>query len=123
MTECNFSRDEIGTRKRYREAVKQLKISLDSGRRAWQGFEVPDIESVQGTDLLRLLRKEFEKVLNEKELATQKPTLWEKGKRIVESMFMATSLFAKNFLTITQNAQSVFRSCLILWLTRTRCLY
>jgi hypothetical protein len=61
--------------------------------------------------------------LNEKELATQKPTLWEKGKRIVESMFMATSPFAKNFLTITQNAQSVFRSCLILWLTRTRCLY
>jgi hypothetical protein len=97
--------DHERTTLRYAKAVKDLKDSLEQGRKNWEGFAFPDVDGVSET--ITQMREELETSLNAWKLCRENPNLWSKAKRRAAQVFTATSPFFKNFLTVAMNAQSV----------------
>jgi hypothetical protein len=84
-----------------------LKQALKYRRHEWGSFDFPEIDSISEEQEPAKLQDEIENVLNSKKNAIKNPTTWSKSKDIIKKAFMALSPFAKNFLTVAANAQSV----------------
>lgn len=101
--------DRKRTLMRYIAAVEELKSALRLSRPGWETFEFPEFDIIpESNESLTLLQEAIEEKLNTSH-DLQDKTIWQKGKILVERLFVGLSPFAKNFLTIARGAsQSVF---------------
>lgn len=99
--------DTIITLKRYEAARTKLNYSLKLRRKDWGTFEFPELQTISEQQDSAKLQSEIDKVMNARKDKIANPTAWIKSKGIVKQIFMALSPFAKNLLTVAQNAQSV----------------
>jgi hypothetical protein len=99
--------DRAQTEKRYQSASQELTDALQIPRIKWGSFAVPTLDSLETNDPLPQLREYILKILEAREQKTKDKGLWSRCKSSVESAFTATSPFAKNFLIVANNAQSV----------------
>jgi hypothetical protein len=83
-----------------------LKASLSGARNEWGSFEFPEIDAIPEHEVSKL-QAGIKKLLNDRKEATENPTKWETCKGIAENVFIAMSPFAKHFLTVAKEAQSV----------------
>jgi hypothetical protein len=102
----------VGDRKRtlmrYVAAVEELKAALRLGRPGWEKFEFPEFDIIPESDgSLALLQEAIDEKLNASDEFGDR-SIWQKGKKMAERLFVALSPFAKNFLTVAKGAsQSV----------------
>jgi hypothetical protein len=91
-------RDRQATKLRYEKAVKQLHKALLTPRGKWRSFKVPEFDETF-TNPIRQLRDQIDNTLSG-------PKNIEK-KGFIEKGFRAMSPFAKNFLRIAKEGQSL----------------
>jgi hypothetical protein len=92
---------------RYLEAAKALEEVVNGCKSQWGSFDFPDLkgEPINPTDLE--FKHKIDTVLEVQKSALKDQTAWEKCKHTIQCVFSALSPFAKNFLAIAANAQSV----------------
>ena len=101
------SGDSRRARTRYLEAAKALEEVVSGCKSQWGSFDFPELkgEPINPTDLQ--FKHKIDTVLEAQKSALKDQTAWEKCKHTIQCVFSALSPFAKNFLTIAANAQSV----------------
>ena len=93
---------------RYKEAANLLKESIKARQGSWGSFaDLPGLTGEPGDFDDAKFRKSIDLALASKEAAIKDRRSWSKCRYTVECIFTALSPFAKNFLTIATNAQSV----------------
>jgi hypothetical protein len=92
---------------RYKEAANMLKESIKAREGSWGSFDLPGLTGEPGDFDDAQFRKSINLALASKETAIKDRQSWSKCTHTVECIFIALSPFAKNFLTIAKNAQSV----------------
>jgi hypothetical protein len=100
--------DREQTERRYKKASDKLSAALDLPRNKWGSFEVTPLNNLDGENPFPKIRAGILKILEKREKKAKSKDFWPSCKRVVERVFKATSPFAKNFLSIASNAQSVF---------------
>ena len=111
LTQLDPFGDRERTEKRYEDATAQLKKSLNISRRHWQTFEIPNFGNISENDPIPQLREQIQKTLVARMNSVKDRDFWSKGKNIIERVFTATSPFAKKFLEIAKEGQSVCCFC------------
>src|SRR5277367_1617284 len=105
--------DRQRTEARYKLAAKKLEDALGIRGAKWRAFDLPKVTlDVSKTDPVPQLRQQIQSTLEARKNMVENPGFWERGKRIVERTFTATSPFAKVFLSIAQEGQQVLKSSL-----------
>ena len=93
---------------RYKEAANLLNESIKARQGSWGSFaDLPGLTGEPGDFDDAKFRKSIDLALASKEAAIKDRQSWSKCRHTVECIFAALSPFAKNFLTIASNAQSV----------------
>jgi hypothetical protein len=112
----DLSGDSRRATTRYLEAAKTLEKVVNHCKSQWGSFDFPELkgEPINPTDLQ--FKHKIDTVLEAQKSALKDQTAWEKCKHTIQCVFSALSPFAKNFLAIAANAQSV-QSCLSRFLT------
>lgn len=87
------------TKQRYEQAVKKLEESLNAPRAHWKPITIPKFNDILQNDPLPQLREELTNSLRGQKR--------DKNRGWVERGFTAISPFAKNFLRIAKEGQSV----------------
>src|SRR5262249_47175907 len=100
--------DREHTWNRYKEASNILRQSIRSHEGSWGSFEL-DLGEPEDTNDPEF-RSELQKILAAREGAIKDKSSWSKFGDTIECIFASISPFAKNFLTIAKEAQSVFPS-------------
>src|SRR5271163_413634 len=101
---------------RYKEAANLLKESIKARQGSWGSFaDLPGLTGEPGDFDDAKFRKSIDLALASKEAAIKDRRSWSKCRYTVECIFTALSPFAKNFLTIASNAQSVRSLTLKFW--------
>ena len=101
--------DRRRTTLRYLEALKLLQ-KVTEGQQIhgkWGAFELPELIGEPERFDDAEFRKKIDKVLDSMRPHCRDRSLLGKCKTIIESIFTASSAFAKNFLNIAQQAASV----------------
>jgi hypothetical protein len=100
--------DREQTERRYKKASENLSTALELPLNKWGSFEVTPLNNLDGENPFPKIRAGILKILEKREKKAKSKDFWPSCKRVVERVFKATSPFAKNFLSIASNAQSVF---------------
>ena len=88
-----------------------LKEAVDTRPSSWNQFDIPDFNQLRdGIGGLSLLQSEAEKMLDSRKNKNPSVSVWERGKEMLERIFMAMSPAATNILTIAKQAQEVLSS-------------
>src|ERR1700737_1865004 len=95
----------------YLKAAKALEEVVNGCKSQWGSFDFPELrgEPINPTDSQFKLK--IETVLEAQKSNFKDQSAWEKCKHTVQCVFSALSPFAKNFLTIAAQAQSVPALC------------
>jgi hypothetical protein len=99
--------DRTRTEKRYKNAAKELAASLDLRRANWESFEVPKFGNISEDDPIPQLREQIQVTLEARKNTVNDKGVWSSAKNAIEKTFTAISPFAKNFLKIAKEGQSV----------------
>ena len=99
--------DRERTERRYKDAAEQLEKSLNIRRRNWETFEIPTLGNISENDPIPQLREQIQKALEARKDSVKDRDFWSKGRNIIERGFTAMSPFAKKFLKIAKEGQSV----------------
>jgi len=104
-----FSKDPDTVRavERYQKAVARWRDIINVRRDDLGIFQFPELSTIEENPDILVLRDEVNKILESRKHSIRNTAAWSKSKEIVETMFRALSPFAKNFLNISRNAQSV----------------
>jgi len=106
VPEASESPDRQRTKSRYQAAAKELE---DAVRRdsSWERFEFPELcGELEDFDKSQFQDK-INKSLESRERRAKDQKAWDKSMHMLECAFTALSPFAKNFLTIAKDSQSV----------------
>jgi hypothetical protein len=100
--------DRNRTLMRYIAAVEHLKAALKLRQPGWETFEFPEFDVIpESNGSLALLRTAIDEKLDSYQ-ELRDVSVWQKGKTLVERLFVASSPFVKNILTAVRGAsQSV----------------
>jgi hypothetical protein len=103
----NDYNDRQRAQSRYEEAVTQLKEAIKTRKGPWGPFDFDELsDEPEGFDDAQFKNK-INKILTSREASIKDRNGWSKFTYAVECVFTALSPFAKNFLMVAQNAQSV----------------
>ena len=103
----NDYNDKQRAQTRYEEAANQLKEAINIRKGLWGSFNFEDLSGEpEGFDDSQFKNK-INVILTSQEMSIKDRKGWSKFTYAVECVFTAFSPFAKNFLMITKNAQSV----------------
>jgi hypothetical protein len=100
-------RDRKQTQERYKDATEKLSAALELRGNKWGSFDVTPLDNLDGVDPFPKIRAGILEILNKREEKAQSKDFWPSFKRVVERVFTATSPFAKRFLIIANNAQTL----------------
>lgn len=106
--------DRQRTNERYLEAVVLLRDAVKA-RQEYSTFEELDFQELVGEPEKfndSQFRDKINFAMESRKGAINDQSAWSKCKNTVECIFVALSPFAKNFLSIAQNAQSVLHTLL-----------
>lgn len=96
--------DRMLARDRYIKAVNALKQAIEKHRGSYGSYDFVELSGEpEGFEF----RQKINVVLESLRTGSAEPKKWLKAKKVTEYIFMATSPFAKNFLTIAKEGQSV----------------
>ena len=98
--------DRQRTRARYEEAAKLLRKAIKSGGK-WAAFDFPELKGEPEDFNDSQFRKRLDTAMEAHDKDIKDKEGWAKCRQIVQRVFEACSPFAKNFLTIGTNVQSV----------------
>jgi hypothetical protein len=101
------SGDRQRTRTRYLEAAKLLEEVVKGCGSRWGSFDFPELKGEPGDLSDTQFREKINTALDAHKNEVKDQAVWNKCRRVVECAFTAFSPFAKNFLTIAREAQSV----------------
>src|SRR5262249_47623860 len=107
-TPISHDPDTTRSLERYREEVLRLKLALQNRRKEWGSFDFRELGSIPENEDITILQSEVEKVLDAKKNSLANKTAWTTVKSIIEQGYMALTPFAKTFLSVAKNAQSVY---------------
>jgi hypothetical protein len=103
--------DRKRTLKRNEDALNALNGALKLGRPGWATFDQMNTSPQSATedelDELHLLNESIESKLSLSSESAADSPLWNKGKKLLERLFISMSPFAKNFLFVAKELQSV----------------
>jgi hypothetical protein len=99
--------DTINSLQRYEESKSRLKESLKFRRKEWGLFEFPELDAMPEEQDSPKLQIEISKILDARKNSVADGTTWSKAKAAIEHVFKALSPFAKNFLMVAKEGQSV----------------
>lgn len=100
-------KDRQGAQIRYKEAAKQLKKSIEIRKGSLDSFDFGDLSGEpEGFDDSQFKSK-IDAILISRETSIHDRKGWSRFIYAVECVFTAFSPFAKNFLTVAKDAQSV----------------
>ena len=102
------STDRKRTRERYVEAAKLLQDTVNIYKDKWGPFDIPAFNGELEDFSNSRFKEQLDSVL-ETNMKAQNRSTWERCSYAMQCCFIAFSPFAKNFLTIAANAQSVKR--------------
>lgn len=102
----DISGDRQRTEERYSAAISLLKEALKSQTASWDTVELPDFDDLlEGQDMSNL-RHAIEKKLDSRGKQSN-PSVWTKGRKLVEQIFDVLSPFATNLLVVAKEGQAV----------------
>lgn len=104
--------DSQRTKDRYLQAAEFLHQAVKGLREEqhWESFKFPDLSGEPENFDDAHFRDRINLALDSRKTAIRDQTFWTKCKNTVECIFAASSPFAKNFLMIAKEAQSVMSS-------------
>ena len=107
--------DRTRVQRRYEDAVKKLEDALQYRKDGWKSFDldIPDAKAPMTFDDAAFQTK-LNAVLKAREDSIMDKKGWRKFTHAIESAYTIFSPFAKNFLSVAINAQSVPRPDLLL---------
>ena len=94
---------------RYKEAASRLKEVIQIRKGPWQSLDLEEFDCEPGGFNDSQLKTKINAVLISREKSIKDRKGWAKLTYAVECVFTAFSPFAKNFLTVAVNAQSVIQ--------------
>ena len=106
----DISGDRKRTEEKYLAAVSLLQQAIKQRSTGWEVLNLPKFDDVVEGQDLPTLRHVIEKKLKPIENPGN-PTVWRKGRKLMEQAFVVLSPFAKNLLLIAKEGQSVY--CLV----------
>lgn len=95
----------------YLKAAKALEEVVNGCKSGWGSFDFPELKGEPINPADSQFKHKIDMVLEAQKGTLKDQTAWEKCKHTVQCVFTALSPFAKNFLTIAAQAQSVSSSC------------
>ena len=95
------------TEERYKKAVLKLEESLKVRRANWETFEASKFDGTAKDDPIPELREQINKILEARKAPINNQDYLARGKRAIERGFKAMSPFAKTFLRMAKEGQSV----------------
>lgn len=101
------------TEARYNKAAQDLQKALDHSRINWKDFKIPTLGDIsENNPQIRkqaadLFDKQVADLFESSDKSANDKKIWSKCKSIAENLFTAMSPFAKHFLTIAKEGQSV----------------
>jgi hypothetical protein len=103
------SPDRQRTKARYETAAKELEDAVKGRENIWGSFEFPELRGeLEGFDKSQFQEK-INKALETREHKAKDRRAWGKCRHVLQSAFVGFSPFAKTFLTIAKEGQSVLR--------------
>lgn len=99
--------DRQRAKARYKEAAHLLKKSIEIRRGPWRSFDFQDLSGEPEEFDDAKFRNKINTALTQWESTIKDRKSWSKYTYTIECIFTALSPFAKNFLTIANEAQSV----------------
>jgi hypothetical protein len=101
------SKDRQATKARYAEAAKLLENAVKGREKRWGSFELPELtgEPKDSDDLE--FKEKLHLAFEAQRSKFKDQSAWAKSRRFVECIFTALSPFAKTFLHIAKEGQSV----------------
>lgn len=103
----SISRDRQQSMDRYAHAETTLRKALQRGQNRWKSVEIPSFGmNEERLDEMQLLDR-VNTILDTQRSAGVAKSYWEQCKRVIQSIFTATSPFATTFLTMARNGSSV----------------
>src|SRR5271170_7337264 len=115
LATSNEYNDRQLAQNRYKEANSRLKELIKNGKGPWDSFDFEEEfsrEPPEGFDDSQFITK-INEILISREKSIKDRKGWAKFTYAVECIFTAFSPFAKNFLTVAANAQSVISISLV----------
>ena len=102
--------DHTRVQRRYEDAVKKLEDALQYRKDSWKSFDldIPDAKAPATFDDTAI-QTNLNAVLKAREDSIMDKKSWQKFTHAIESAYTVFSPFAKNFLSVAVNAQSVLR--------------
>jgi hypothetical protein len=107
LTPVDVSPDRRRTIERYQQAAKQLEDAVNGRAYVWGGFDVSLLKGEPEDFNDSQFRDRVNMVLDARKDAVESRSAWAKSCRTFQCAFVAFSPFAKNFLEIAKQAQSV----------------
>ena len=96
-------RDRKKTLLKYQEALNELEKALKDAGEVWEKFKITKFSgNVSQTNTILELQDGIIESLDAQETARTNPEGWEKIKQVMKTVFVATSPFAKIFLTVAK---------------------
>ena len=92
---------------RYKEAANRLKKAIEVRRGSWDSFDFEELTGEPERFDDPQFKNKINTVLMSRKTSIQDRKGWTKFTYAVECVFTAFSPFAKNFLTVAKDAQSV----------------
>jgi hypothetical protein len=105
-TATEESLDRRMTKLRYVESAKALQSAVQ-GRTEWGSFEFPELQGEPEKFDDSQFRDRIHQSLEAQRSSIKDQMIWGKCRQAVQSMFTALSPFARNFITIAKEGQSV----------------
>lgn len=100
------SGDRQRTEERYNAAISSLKETLEQRPANWGTVKLPEFEGLLEGQDISALQHAIEKRLGPRERSPNQ-SIWEKGKRLIEQVFVVLSPLAQNLLVIAKEGQAV----------------
>jgi hypothetical protein len=104
--------DNERCKKRYFDAVKLMEEAVKGGRPEWGSFDFPELKGEFESFNDSQFREKIALAMEARENKVNNRSSWSKCGHAVQCAFTAFSPFAKTFLTIAQQGQSVCPGCL-----------
>ena len=101
------SGDRRRAKERYKQAATLLEQSIQNRQGHWESFDFQDLSGEPENLDDSQFRNKINMALAAQETSIKDRTTWSKCKYTVECIFTALSPFAKNFLIIAKEVQSV----------------
>lgn len=108
---------------RYREAAKSLKKSIENLPRSWGSFMLPELAGDPADFDDEQFRNQINLAIASREPSIRDRNSMSKCRNAIEYFFTALSPFAKNFLIVAKEIQSVSRPMQPSEIANHRCRY